>query len=655
MGYRTWIPLWLLLWPGILITAQTPFDCNGRLFRVIEKGGGTTFQEILIDYDNTGVDFVDKATFPGWRVNGIAYRFIDDLIYGVLLTKPYGLARIDGDYNIERMADLPFPENMLFVSGDITPDGKYLVLLGYSSLDRKNILAMVDLESPDYHTQMLTLSPTDSSIPVYCADIAFHPTTKILYGFDHSSKRIITVDIENRQIDNTSYPTLQNLQGVMPSIFFDAFGNLFGVGTPRETNAPRAFYRLDVDTGLADLIENMEFEGNQDGCSCPYQVNLYNTISSRDNYPCTDAIFTLKIRNKTPFEQELVDLRDTFPMGTHIKEILHQPFGGTITSGVGSRILNIEDMTLPVGTDSIVVAVNIEQNIPDGFYENQAYLHDVEAYDFKGLTVVSDDPETASFDDPTRFEVHNLRVNFNRNVALICPEQPTTLDPRISGAEYYKWSTGEETQTITVSEPGTYSVTINSGCEEATGSIEVRTTEVTVELGEDRSVEQGELIEFNPVVQSEAPISAFRWSVSDPNAVSCESCPEGLVRTNKETKVYLEVENKLGCLAQDEVLVRVTPFRAYIPNAFSPNGDEINDIFYVHGRTEYRVETFKIFDRWGNMLFQGGACETDDKTCGWDGRYNGKMMDTGVYVYFVELEAKNNRLITFTGDLTLSK
>ena len=94
------------------------------------------------------------------------------------------------------------------------------------------------------------------------------------------------------------------------------------------------------------------------------------------------------------------------------------------------------------------------------------------------------------------------------------------------------------------------------------------------------------------------------------------------------------VTSSSGCVdtAYNKVVVYPS-YSIYIPNAFSPDGDGINEIFKPQGRniTEYQ---FDIYDRWGVRLFS-----TDKFTEGWDGTVNGKIAPIGVYVYQIKFTA----------------
>ena len=88
-------------------------------------------------------------------------------------------------------------------------------------------------------------------------------------------------------------------------------------------------------------------------------------------------------------------------------------------------------------------------------------------------------------------------------------------------------------------------------------------------------------------------------------------------------------ENDKGCTIKDSILVEfLDTIQYFIPNAFSPNDDGINDVFepYFKSSTDFNL---KVYDRWGNQLFNNEN--------GWDGRMNGKRMNTGVYLWVLEM------------------
>lgn len=620
--------------------AQEPFDCNGRIFRVLEQQGGTTFQEMFIDPETKALETIDLHYFKSQKINGIAYHPTQNLIYGVLLGATYRLCRIDAQYELEVIKELPLPTDMLFVSGDVSPDERYLVLLGFNYDDRSNLIALVDLTQPDFPTQLLETTTTNPDVDaIYCADIAFHPTNSRLFGFDHLSGRLVTIDIQNRKIDNTTYPKTSTFEGNVPSIFFDAQGELYGVGSNHPGYASnRNLYHFDVRNGAVEFLEELNFETNQDGCSCPFKVKLLNRISARRAAPCTELTFQFTIINRSNRIQTGLSFTDTLPDFMEIREISDLPFSGEVISGVGSNLLEIRNMTVPVGVDSFTVKVEVGRDAPRTHIYNSAYLDGVIYQEENTPRLIhSDDPETPQPNDPTWFHVEPLRVTFPEDEVFLCKEGSLELRPSLPGGLSFHWNTGATSAALSVSTPGVYEVTVTNSCGSAVGRINVRSARLNLTLGPDHEVERGEAINILPQISGTFPVAAYTWSFENPVIDACDNCPEQRFAAITNTTAQLMITDEYGCTATDDVRVQVRPFQLFAPTAFSPNNDGINDIFYLQSWKNYSIQQFRIFDRWGTLLYQNSESTTNDTSAGWDGNSRNKALRTGVYIWMAEI------------------
>ncbi len=129
------------------------------------------------------------------------------------------------------------------------------------------------------------------------------------------------------------------------------------------------------------------------------------------------------------------------------------------------------------------------------------------------------------------------------------------------------------------------------------------------------------------VLDAGSGLSSYRWNTGD----STES-----IVINAEGIYKVEMESPVGCMGSDSVYIKLTSeeipeFDFYIPNAFSPNGDGINDSFkIISPNSTFNIQhsTLGIYDRWGGLII-----ETDGIVNGWDGKKNGKECPGGVYVY----------------------
>ena len=115
----------------------------------------------------------------------------------------------------------------------------------------------------------------------------------------------------------------------------------------------------------------------------------------------------------------------------------------------------------------------------------------------------------------------------------------------------------------------------------------------------------------------------------------------------------LGLRDEAGCAIDTLVSVTQTACPVFIPNAFSPNDDGRNDYFrvYPHPDFEGDFSMFRIFNRWGALIYEDQ--NFDPNTSGWDGRFKGKKLDEGVYIYFIKVEYENGETAIFEGAVSI--
>ena len=77
--------------------------------------------------------------------------------------------------------------------------------------------------------------------------------------------------------------------------------------------------------------------------------------------------------------------------------------------------------------------------------------------------------------------------------------------------------------------------------------------------------------------------------------------------------------------------------------------------FYPMSAGIFKIQSFKIFNRLGVLVFQNGSFLPNNKTAGWDGKFKGQIAETGTYVYVIEFICNNNNLLNFSGKILLLK
>lgn len=92
----------------------------------------------------------------------------------------------------------------------------------------------------------------------------------------------------------------------------------------------------------------------------------------------------------------------------------------------------------------------------------------------------------------------------------------------------------------------------------------------------------------------------------------------------------------------------------FIPNIFSPNGDNINDRFTLFADDRVvKIHELKIFDRWGELMYQNYDFAPNDPNLGWDGTFRGKTVNPAVFVYYFVVEYIDGSKQLYKGDITL--
>lgn len=177
----------------------------------------------------------------------------------------------------------------------------------------------------------------------------------------------------------------------------------------------------------------------------------------------------------------------------------------------------------------------------------------------------------------------------------------------------------------------------------------------SVELGEDIYIELGRDTQLLPVVTGANEPVSYAWGGAGRPWLSCLDCQNPLVEGLESTQ-YFEVLaiDSFGCRAEDGIRVVIEkPRIIHVPTAFSPNGDSANDILLVHGQNTANVITFRVFDRWGELVYEGGNFQVNDPVMGWNGSFRGKEMDPGVYIWVLEVEFLDGVREIYKGNTTL--
>jgi gliding motility-associated-like protein len=637
----------LMLFTGFMTAGAQPFECNGDYFLSLTSNGPSIFYRVEIDPVTNDVLFNPiSAGNTGAIINAIGYRSTDNYIYGVDPDNHF-LYRVDANGTATALATLAdLTPGYQYFAGEIDPGGEFLYLLGSGGnpyLSRS--LVRVDL---DDYTQTITDIPNAEFVNAFVTDFSFDPVTGVLYGFDRNDNRLVTINPVSGNIDETQFPST-DVSDAMGAIFFDAFGNLFGYGDQFGSNVSNTLFRIDKNTGAVTQAAIGPIAMGKDGCACPYTVELQKTVYPETAFPCTEVTYVFEIANASALPVTEAEFSDIMPEAMTITEIVENPFGGNVISGVGSSTLTIQEMTIPQGVDSIIVRVEIGQGA-EGIYANQASLSNLPTA--LGTEALSDNPETLFIGDSTFLSVVPLFIDLANDTTFICIGSSLELNASTYGVTYL-WHDGSTDSTFIADAEGLYWVEVQSGCETISDSTYLIENDLEIDLGPDLEINLGDSVFLDPTILGNASLS---WTDPLENSLSCFTCPNPWARPLFDVQYTLAGFDGFGCADADSLQITVNKERTiYIPNVFTPNNDDINDMFYIQGRGFGLVRQFKIYDRWGREVFSAQKGNINDPSVGWDGRAGTDFYNNAVFVYFAEIEYLDGVVEMYSGDITLAR
>ncbi len=129
-----------------------------------------------------------------------------------------------------------------------------------------------------------------------------------------------------------------------------------------------------------------------------------------------------------------------------------------------------------------------------------------------------------------------------------------------------------------------------------------------------------------------------------------------IIYPTESTFLDATVYDENGCAATDRLAIFVKKVRpVYIPSGITPNGDGLNDVFTVFSQSAAvkEVKSMRIFDRWGELMFEQHNFPTDQVEYGWNGTLDGKHMNNAVFGYAIEVEFFDGSSEIYKGDVTI--
>ncbi|WP_276504213.1 gliding motility-associated C-terminal domain-containing protein [Terrimonas pollutisoli] len=236
-----------------------------------------------------------------------------------------------------------------------------------------------------------------------------------------------------------------------------------------------------------------------------------------------------------------------------------------------------------------------------------------------------------------------------------------SVNLQASGAVRYEWtgqglsqSTGAVVKATPASGFVTYTVKAYGAndCFTQTANIVVDVIPLPiVDAGKDTIVMVGSSFSLLPTYSTD--VKEYNWSPS--TNLDCISCPFPVAMPREDIPYKITVKNDHHCEASDTrtITLLCNNESVFVPNTFTPNGDGVNDIFYPRGNGIRSVKYLRVYNRWGQLIFEKQNFNTDDKSAGWNGTFKGQPLAPDVYVYTLAMVCDNNQVVETKGNIMI--
>ncbi len=254
-----------------------------------------------------------------------------------------------------------------------------------------------------------------------------------------------------------------------------------------------------------------------------------------------------------------------------------------------------------------------------------------------------------------------LKVMATTAPGAICAGKSVLLQASSNTGVRYVWSpvqgltSPDSSATLAMPDSTTtYAVTAYSlaNCQADTASVNVVVHNIPrVSAGKDQVAATGSVVQLQAAGSND--IQQWNWVPSD--YLSCANCSNP-TSTPKQNMTYTVTgTTAFGCSSTDSMHIYLIcdEGKVFIPNTFTPNGDGINDIFYPRGSGVKLVLYFRIYNRFGQLVYERTNFQLNDKSAGWNGAFKGQLPDPGVFVYNTAMICDNNQVFKLSGNVTL--
>lgn len=446
-----------------------------------------------------------------------------------------------------------------------------------------------------------------------------------------------------------------------------------------------AFYSAGISSGVKSSINGRS--GDSTGC-VPLTVNFNDTVANAKTYywdfdgdgtndlttTTATANFTYPVVGNYRVRLISEDLntcneRDTSYITIIVRNdaVTNLNFNYQSVGNCGNRQFQFNNLSIPP-PGKVFTANSFLWDFGDGSpavpANGSSVLHTFPADGSYIVRLTLKDPLFCNEDDYIEQTVRvsaTFTPSFKADTA--CIGSPTSFTYTGMGGESFVWNFGDGS-TSTLSDPkytyanaGTYSVTVNVTDNNTCDVIKTKSFTKNVIV----SPNPTSLFDYTPRSSQPNQIYTFinlstggnkyQWDFGDSKVITT-SKRDTLIKyaftASGTYNVCLFTTNSVGCINKycEPITAIVNPLFD-VPNAFSPNGDGVNEKIYVRGFGVAKM-TWRIYNRWGSVVYFGTNINE-----GWDGYYNGKLQPQEVYHYTVEIEFSDKTKASKKGDITL--
>jgi len=176
--------------------------------------------------------------------------------------------------------------------------------------------------------------------------------------------------------------------------------------------------------------------------------------------------------------------------------------------------------------------------------------------------------------------------------------------------------------------------------------------QITITPGNENII-AGTPTQLTAIVEN-TPVLYYAWT--NGSTLSCDSCLNPVAIPTVNTTYVVTVSSIYHCVSEDSVRLTMScdQSQVFIPNTFTPNGDGVNDRFFVSGKGLTLITLLQVYNRWGELMYEVHNVQPNDPGYGWDGTYKGLVLEPDVFVYIVHAKCElGGPDFKFKGDISL--